>query len=106
MISFETMNKIWKSIPPYLRNKYVVTSFIFVMWLLFFDQNNWITQFQYQMELNKLESEREFYDEEIKKVTQDLKELRTNPKSLEKFAREKYLMKKSNEEVFVLIDED
>ena len=106
MISFETMNKIWKSIPSYLRNKYVVTSFIFVMWLLFFDQNNWITQFQYQMELNKLESEREFYDEEIKKVTQDLKELRTNPKSLEKFAREKYLMKKSNEEVFVLIDED
>lgn len=83
-----------------------MTGFIFVMWLLFFDQNNWITQFQYQMELNKLENEREFYDEEIKKVTQDLKELRTNPKSLEKFAREKYLMKKSNEEVFVLVEED
>ncbi len=78
---------------------------MFLAWLMFFDQNNWITQFQYQMELNKLESEREFYDEEIKKVTQDLKELRTNPKSLEKFAREKYLMKKSNEEVFVLVEE-
>ncbi len=83
----------------------MITGFVFIVWLMFFDQNNWFTQFQYQMELNKLDSEREFYDEEIKKVTQDLKELRTNPKSLEKFAREKYLMKKSNEEVFVLVDE-
>lgn len=68
MISFETMNRIWKSIPPYLKNKYVATGIVFVVWLLFFDQNNWVTQFQYQMELNKLESERAFYDEEIKKL--------------------------------------
>lgn len=106
MFSFELMNRIWKNIPSYLKNRYVVAGFVFVVWLMFFDQNNWFTQFQYQMELNKLENEREFYDEEIKKVTQDLKELRTNPKSLEKFAREKYLMKKSNEEVFVLMEEE
>lgn len=105
MGSFDVMNKLWNKIPPYLRNKYIISGFVFLVWLMFFDQNNWITQFQYQMELNKLENEREFYDEEIKKVTQDLKELRTNPKSLEKFAREKYLMKKSNEEVFVLVEE-
>ena len=83
-----------------------MTTVIFILWLLFFDQNNWITQMQYQFELNKLENEREFYDEEIKKVSQDLKELQTNPKSMEKFAREKYLMKKDNEEIFVLVEKD
>jgi len=84
----------------------VFTFIVFIVWLSFFDQNNWIAQMQYQFELNKLDNEREFYEEEIKIVTQDLKELQTNPKSLEKFAREKYLMKKDNEEVFVLIEED
>ncbi len=83
-----------------------MTTVVFILWLSFFDQNNWITQMQYQFELNKLENEREFYDEEIKKVSQDLKELRTNPKSMEKFAREKYLMKKDNEEIFVLVEKD
>lgn len=100
------MNKLWQKIPPFFRNKYVFTFIVFIVWLFFFDQNNWIAQMQYQFELNKLDNEREFYEEEIKIVTQDLKELQTNPKSLEKFAREKYLMKKDNEEVFVLIDED
>lgn len=100
------MNKLWDKIPPFFKNKFIMTTVIFILWLLFFDQNNWITQMQYQFELNKLENEREFYDEEIKKVSQDLKELQTNPKSMEKFAREKYLMKKDNEEIFVLVEKD
>jgi cell division protein FtsB len=106
MSTFDTMKKLWNSIPAFFKNKYIMTFIIFILWLSFFDQNNWIAQMQYQFELNKLDNEREFYEEEIKIVTQDLKELQTNPKSLEKFAREKYLMKKDNEEVFVLIEED
>ena len=106
MSNFGMMNRLWNKIPPFFRNKYVFTFIVFIVWLFFFDQNNWIAQMQYQFELNKLDNEREFYEEEIKIVTQDLKELQTNPKSLEKFAREKYLMKKDNEEVFVLIEED
>lgn len=58
------------------------------------------------MELNKLEEEKEFYQDEIKQIRADLKELKTNPKTLEKFAREKYLMKKDNEELFVIVEEE
>lgn len=92
-------------IPRFLRNRYAVSAGIFLVWIAFFDQNNMITQIQYRIELNKLEEEKEFYQDEIKTVRADLKELKTNPKTLEKFAREKYLMKKDNEELFVIVEE-
>lgn len=78
---------------------------IFIVWVAFFDENKMITQFQYRFELAKLEEEKQFYLEEIKKINADMQELQSNPKSLEKFAREKYLMKKENEEVFVIVEE-
>lgn len=58
------------------------------------------------MELGKLEDDKAFYQEEIQKTIADLEELKSNPKSLEKFAREKYLMKKDNEELFVIVNEE
>jgi len=93
-------------IPKLLKNKFALTAFVFLIWITFFDQNNLITQIQYRMELNKLEEEREFYKEEIKVILEDLDDLERNPKTLEKFAREKYLMKKENEEIFVIVEED
>jgi cell division protein DivIC len=92
-------------IPPYLNNKYAVVSLVFFTYLLFFDRNNLISQYKIRNELKKLEEERTFFHEEIKKDNEKLKELITNPKTLEKFAREKYLMKKENEEIFVLVKE-
>ena len=56
-------------------------------------------------ELKKLKTQKKFYVDEIKKDKEKLRELRTNPKTLEKFAREKYLMKKENEEIFVIVEE-
>jgi len=88
-----------------LKNKYAWSLMAFAIWLTFIDQNNLITQIQYRMELVKLEDEQRFYQQEIKKVREDLNELESNPKSLEKFAREKYFMKKENEELFVLVKE-
>jgi cell division protein FtsB len=97
----------WKPrLPKYVKNKYFFTGAIFLIWISFFDQNKLITQFQYRIELSKLEEEKEFYQEELEKIQADLKELKTNPKTLEKFAREKYLMKKENEEVFVIVEEE
>lgn len=58
------------------------------------------------MELKSLEDEKTFYQEEIKQTNKDLYELQSNLKSLEKFAREKYLMKKDNEEIFVIVEKD
>lgn len=98
--------KIPFKIPRYLANKYALTGAVFLVWILFLDQNKVIDQIKYRLELNKLEEEKTFYLEEIQKINIDLEELKSNPKTLEKFAREKYLMKKDNEELFVIVEEE
>ncbi|MES2108338.1 MAG: septum formation initiator family protein [Bacteroidota bacterium] len=87
------------------RNKYFLVSAAFVVWMIFFDKNDLFSQYQYHTEVNKLKQERDFYQKETAKVTKDLEELTSNPQQLEKFAREKYLMKKDNEDVFVIVKE-
>ncbi len=84
-------------------NKYFLSFLIFLVWIVFFDQNNWISQWQYKAELDKLTKEKEYYKKQIAKTKKELEELTTNPKSLEKFAREKYLMKKDNEDIFLFV---
>lgn len=98
--------KVMGKIPSYLKNRYAITGLVFIVWITFFDQNKLITQFQYRSQLNKLEEEKKFYQEEIEVIQADLKELQTNPNTLEKFAREKYLMKKDDEVLFVIVEED
>lgn len=86
------------------RNKYFLVSLAFVVWMIFFDKNDLFSQYQYHQEVVKLKQERDFYQKETEKVAKDLKELTSNPQQLEKFAREKYLMKKDNEDVFVIVE--
>ena len=85
------------------RNKYFVVSLAFLVWMVFFDKNDLFSQYQYHSQLTKLKHERDFYEKETAKVHKDLDELTTNREKLEKFAREKYLMKKANEDVFVIV---
>ncbi|MFI5138728.1 MAG: septum formation initiator family protein [Sphingobacteriales bacterium] len=85
------------------RNKYFLVSLAFVVWMIFFDKNDLFSQYQYRQQVSKLKQERDFYQKETAKVTKDLDELTSNPQKLEKFAREKYLMKKDNEDVFVIV---
>ena len=73
--------------------------------MIFFDKNDLFSQYQYHQQVSKLKQERDFYKSETDKVTKDLDELTSNPEKLEKFAREKYLMKKDNEDVFVIVKE-
>ena len=87
------------------RNKYFVATAAFVVWMLFFDKNDMLSQYEYRAEVNKLQEEKDFYEKETTQVKKDLKELSTNLKSAEKFAREKYFMKKDNEDVFVIVKE-
>ena len=98
--------KILSRVPSFLKNKYAVTAFVFLIWISFFDQNRLLTQLQYHLELNELEDEATFYKQELEVIQADLNELKTNPHTLEKFAREKYLMKKDNEELFVIVEKD
>jgi cell division protein FtsB len=88
-----------------LSNKYFLTSICFVVWMLFFDRNDLLSQYEYRSQLNKFKEEKAFYISEIEKVKSDLNELSTNQERLEKFAREKYLMKKDDEDVYVIIRE-
>lgn len=85
------------------RNKYFITALGFIVWLSFFDRNNFITTASYRSQLHKLQSEKEFYETEITRNKEDLIELRTNRANLEKYARERYLMKRDNEEIFVIL---
>ncbi|TAE37478.1 MAG: septum formation initiator family protein [Sphingobacteriales bacterium] len=88
-----------------LKNKYFIASIAFGVWMLFFDRNDLISQFDYRSDVMKLKNEKEFYVKEIAQVEKDLTELTTDQQKLEKFAREKYLMKKDNEDVFVIVEE-
>jgi cell division protein FtsB len=87
------------------KNKYFLVSTAFLVWMVFFDRNDLFSQFEYHQQVNKLEKERDFYQKETAKVHQDLDELNSNKEKLEKFAREKYLMKKDNEDVFVIVND-
>ncbi len=86
-----------------LSNKYFLFSVSFAVWMLFFDRNDLMSQYDYRSQVNKLEEEKAFYTKETAQVKQDLEDLTTDKEKLEKFAREKYLMKKVNEDVFVII---
>lgn len=88
-----------------LRNKFFLVTIAFVIWMIFFDKNDLLSQYQYHQEVSKLKEQRDFYKAESDKVTKDLDELTSDPQKLEKFARERYLMHKDNEDVFVIVRE-
>ncbi|MCD8260332.1 MAG: septum formation initiator family protein [Bacteroides sp.] len=83
------------------RHKYVITVVAFGLIIGFLDENSLVRRAKYRHEINQLNSEIERYQKEYQKSTELLNELATNPEALEKIAREKYLMKKPNEDVFV-----
>ena len=85
---------------------YVITLLGLLIWVSFFDGSNLIAQFRLLNKLSDLENQQEYYVEELKKVKEEEREVMGNHKSMEKFAREKYLMKKTGETVFVVVDED
>ena len=90
----------------FLKNKYILTSLFFIIWLFIFDQNNLIERRKNIKKHNQLLKDKEYYLKKIEEDRQQLKELKTNDENLEKFAREKYFMKKENEDVFVIVDKD
>lgn len=88
-----------------MKNRYFLTFLGALIWIGFFDRNDFITTWSYHNKLESLCKEKRFYEEEIKKHTADLNNLMTNKENMEKYAREQYLMKKDNEDIFVVIDE-
>ncbi len=93
---------MFKKVPPAFRNFYVVTGLCFLVWMTFLDSNDLISRVKMGAKLRALEREKEYYQEKITEVEKDRQELTTNRELLEKFAREKYLMKKETEDIFII----
>ena len=94
--------KILNNIPAWLKNKYSISLLVFVIWLVFFDHNDLFVQIERTCELKQLEKGKEYYTEQIQEMKKELSELDSDPASLEKAAREKYMMKKDNEDLFII----
>ena len=93
----------FKLLIPIVWNKYFIATVAVIIWITFFDKDDLLSQHQLRQKLNQLRTEEKYYQTEIEKNKNDMNELRTNPATLEKFAREKYLMKKDNEEIFAIV---
>lgn len=90
-----------KPLFKFLTNKYVVVTLLFVTWMFFFDENSWLNHQKLNKEINKLQKEQEYYKSQIqddKKIINDLKD----DKKAIKFAREKYKMKKKDEDIYII----
>ena len=83
------------------KNKYMLTIIFFLVWMMFFDNNNWFYLNKLTDEAHLKQSEKAWYNNEIEASERKLNELTSDLKALEKFGREQYYMKKSNEDVFV-----
>lgn len=98
------LKQFWLTILPLFKNKYTLSLIIFLGWIFFFDQNNLTIRVESMNKLHKLERDKIYYIEKIKVDSQKLHEVKTNTRNLEKFAREQYLMKKKNEDIFIVVD--
>ncbi|MDL2213143.1 septum formation initiator family protein [Bacteroides sp. OttesenSCG-928-D19] len=89
---------IWSLIRKY---KYVITLAAFGVIIVFLDENSWMRRMKYEQEIRELTREIEKYRAEYNESTEILNELTTNPEAIERIAREKYLMKKPNEDIYI-----
>ncbi len=96
--------KLFKHIPAWLKNKYFLSGIGFIVWMLFFEPRDIFSQIERTKELKNLETSKQYYEQQIFSEKHDIEQLKTNPAILEKYAREKYLMKKENEDLFIFQD--
>ena len=83
-------------------NFYLGTSFLFLVWVTFFDGNDLISLAGNQMKLIETESEIRFYQQKVDEVMLEQSKLEGSAEAMEQFAREKFLMKRDNEDVFLI----
>lgn len=82
-------------------NKYVLILAAFVIWMLFFDENSYLAHQKFNKEIQKLKTSIQFYKNKISEDKETIKNLQDSVK-LQRFAREKYLMKKENEDIYII----
>lgn len=83
-------------------NKYLIVTLIFVVWMVFFDQNSFFIHRELDKEVRGLTKERIYYQDKLEKETIQIHEMKTNASEIERVAREKHYLKKENEDVFII----
>lgn len=94
-------NKIINFLKKYILNKYVILIIFGVLWLLFFDSYSMMDRLEYEQKCIHLKEEIKHYKNEIKQSQRKMNELESNKDGLERFAREQYLMKREEEDIFI-----
>ena len=85
----------------FITNRYILILSIFIVWMLFFDENSYLVHREYNKEIDKINKVNKFYEEKIRESNKVIKSLKDSS-LLEKFAREQYLMKKENEDIYII----
>lgn len=88
----------------YTKNFYFIFTVLFIGWMVFIDSNDIVSHFKLRAKLHDLEKQKEFYLDRKEKVNAEREELMSNYELLEKFARERYLMKRKTEDLYVIIE--
>lgn len=91
-----------KKVLGILTNKFVITGAVFAIWVIYFDQNSWLLQRQKTKEVENVERNIAYLNDEIAKMEHEYQELTTNPEKLEQYARERYKMKRDNEDLYII----
>jgi len=94
--------KLLTHLASWLKNKYLLSSILFLTFLAFFDDRDLLTNYHHRLQLRELEKSKRYYEQEIGKTRAELNQLKTDAATLEKYAREKYLMKRDNEDIFLV----
>jgi cell division protein DivIC len=94
--------KFLTHIPSWLKNKYLLAGAFFVVWMFFFDPKDWGVAYEKSAKLKELQKSENHLTAVIKDTKEELNQLKTNAGTIEKYAREKYLMKKDNEDLFIV----
>ncbi|MBC7904324.1 MAG: septum formation initiator family protein [Gemmatimonadaceae bacterium] len=90
-------------IPAWVKNKYLLTIAGFLVWMLFFDDRDvFSTYFRQRTEENNLLQSKVYFEKQIRETREELDQLKLNTATIEKYAREKYLMKRDNEDLFLM----
>lgn len=100
------MIDLFKKIPSFFKSFYFLSAFFFVGWLAFIDSNDLFMQADLSKKRGELTESKQFYEDKIMAVKNDREALVNNPDLLEKVAREKYLMKKGNEDLYIVVEGD
>lgn len=98
----EIKNKKWVKIAS---NKYLLIVILFLVWMFFFDTNSFLIHQELNGDIKKLENNKKVYQDEIKNDKLFIEKMKDS-NEIEKFAREKYYLKKENEDIYLIEHED